>query len=167
MRSFDIDIEVFGERVLNRRLVRMADRTEDARPAFLLIALILERAMDQNFKTQGAHGGQRWPDLKPSTVAGKRASKDSRVRANAEKVLMATGLLARSLRSRGRGHVKRLGKTQMRWGSSVPYGVYHQSTAPRRKLPHRPLRLAEQDKREAVRALQAHVFGRAQAVAAA
>jgi phage gpG-like protein len=43
----------------------------------------------------------------------------------------------------------------MRWGSRVPYGVYHQSSAPRSKIPYRPpVRLSQRRRQEVVKALQ-------------
>lgn len=163
----ELDIRVFGEQIIRRRFLRLADRLADASPGFRQVAAILRDATAENFATRGVSGGSRWRDLKPETIAAKRRKgQDLRI-------LRATGRLYGSLvgpeastgRARhdisgafipgGRDHVEEIGPDSMRWGSRVPYGVYHQSSAPRRIIPYRPpVRLNERRKREVVKALQ-------------
>lgn len=163
--STQVDIELFGEPLVRRRLLRTADVITDARPAFRAMVPVLEDAIDQDFETQGVAGGVRWPDLAASTVARKASSHDSRTRANANRVLQATGTLRGSFKEGASGHVQKVSATELRWGSSVPYGVYHQSRAPRRVIPHRPLQLNDLTKRQLVRLLQATMFGEGRVVA--
>lgn len=163
--SATVDIEVFGEPLVRRRLLRVADVVTDARPAFRQMAGVLEDAIDADFETQGVAGGVRWADLASSTVLRKSRSADARTRANANRVLQATGALRASFKEGQPGHVQRITATELRWGSSVPYGVYHQSRAPRRVLPHRPLQLNDLTKRQLVRLLQATMFGEGRVVA--
>lgn len=150
---------------MRRRLLRAADVVSDARPAFRQMVPVLEDAIDQDFETQGVSGGVRWPDLAASTVLRKSRSKDARTRANASRVLQATGVLRASFKEGAPGHVQKISSTELRWGSSVPYGVYHQSRAPRTVIPHRPLQLNDLTKRQLVRLLQATMFGEGRLVA--
>jgi phage gpG-like protein len=51
--------------------------------------------------------------------------------------------------------VEEVGPDRLVWGSRVPYGVYHQSSAPRTKIPYRPpVKLNERRKREIAKAMQ-------------
>lgn len=79
----------------------------------------------QAFDTEGAVFGDRWADLSPIYELWKA------------KVYAGRGILERSGRLRG-GFVKNAGKTDLEIKNTVAYGVYHQSTAPRRKIPRRP-----------------------------
>jgi phage gpG-like protein len=146
----DVEITVFGEDVVRRRLLRTAGRMVDAREAFLRIARLLRRGAERQFASDGAYGGTPWPPLAASTQAQKaRLGLDPRI-------LRATHRLADSLTEQSHpDHVEEVGADHLRYGSRVPYGVFHQSSAPRTRLPFRPpLRLPEQDKRSAVRELQ-------------
>lgn len=162
-----LNISVFGEAIIRRRMVRFQQRAVDHRMAFTEVVAILRESVRQNFATRGVSGGSRWRDLKPETKAAKaRKGLDFRI-------LVATGRLYGSLvgaegatgRARhfaigqfvgGAGdHIEEIGPDSMRWGSSVPYGVFHQSSAPRRVIPYRPpVNLTEREKRAIVRALQ-------------
>ena len=155
----DLDIEVFGEAIVRRKLLRAAEAVGDHREAFLRIAGLLDRAIARNFSTQGASSGPRWADLKPATIASKLRSSNAATRANATRVLMATGALAESLHTGGADHIQDIDRLSMRWGSRNPYGVYHQSRKPRTRLPHRPpARLSANAKKNIVREMQRGLF---------
>lgn len=157
----EVDLKLFGEPLVRRRLLRAAEDVTDHTDAFRVISHLIERAMDRLFGTQGASAGARWADLAPSTVAAKRRSRDATTRANAARVLMSTGRLRDSLtRSTGSDAIREIGRDYLRWGSRVPYGVYHQSRKPRKRLPHRPMRLSMNAKRMIVRELQRGLFNR-------
>lgn len=165
MAGWTVEATVFGEQVVRRRFVRFAQRATDASPAFRQVVRILREATIENFATRGVAGGSRWRDLAPATRARKRRlNQDPRI-------LRATGRLYHSLvgvpGSTGRSdrtgrfepgvgdHIEQIGPTELKWGSRVPYGVYHQSSAPRRVIPYRPpVRLSERRKREIAKALQ-------------
>lgn len=55
-------------------------------------------------------------------------------------ILKATGRLQSSLTEPGNAenYFNFPTRTSVEWGTTVPYGVYHQSEAPRRKIPRRP-----------------------------
>lgn len=168
MRTASVQAEVFGVPVIQRRLSRFGARATDARPAFRRIAGILNSATAENFRTRGVSGGSRWRDLAPSTRARKK-----RLRQDA-RILRATGRLYHSLVGTGGGagrndltgrfepgggdHVEVVTKDSLDWGSRVSYGVYHQSLAPRTKIPYRPpVRLTERTKREVMKQMQAYL----------
>lgn len=53
-------------------------------------------------------------------------------------LLFRTGALAESLlNARGRGAINFVGRRELVLGTSIKYGVYHQSDAPRKKIPQR------------------------------
>lgn len=163
MRAMDGDIVVFGEAVIRRRLVRFQNKVTIPVDGLSRVARILEEGTRRNFETRGVSGGSPWRDLAHATVARKRREGlDPRI-------LRATGRLyhslvggagpARGLGGRfepGRGdHVERIAGSQLTWGSSVSYGIFHQSSAPRRVIPYRPpVRLSQQMRRDAAKAMQ-------------
>lgn len=151
----DVHVEVFGEPIIRRRLLRTAGSVTDATPAWHAIARLLGRGAAKQFATAGGYGGTPWAALRPATIARKL-----RLGLNPA-ILRATNRLYNSLvLDAGPEHVAEFGEDFMRWGSSVPYGVYHQSRAPRRKIPYRPpVKLAPTDRRNAVRILQRTLFG--------
>jgi phage gpG-like protein len=163
--GLDLSVAVFGEDVIRRRFNRFAARAQDMSPAFHQVAGILRDATAENFATRGVSGGSRWRDLAPSTRARKaRLGLDPRI-------LRETGRLYHSLVGRkgtvGRSdltgrfqpgsndHVEEVGPDRLVWGSRVPYGRFHQSSAPRTKIPYRPpVKLNERRKREIAKAMQ-------------
>jgi phage gpG-like protein len=134
-----VEAKVFGEDIVRRRFLRFARAVSDASAAFAEIAGLLSEATRENFDTRGVSGGSRWQDLKPATSARKaRLGLDPRI-------LRATGRLYASLVG-GEGSTGR---------ARGPYGVYHQSSAPRRVIPYRPpVRLNELQRRSVAKALQ-------------
>jgi phage gpG-like protein len=155
MTGLVAEIEVFGVPIVRRRMLRLADRVSDASSAWEAVIRILSNATERNFASRGAYGGSVWRELKPATRARKaRLGLDPRI-------LRATGRLYDSLVLETHAeHINEVGPHEMRWGSTVPYGVYHQSTAPRTKIPYRPpVKLPEQDKRAIVREIQRSIVG--------
>jgi hypothetical protein len=72
--GWSIEARVFGEEIVNRRLLRFAATTVDASDAFRQIVGILRDATEQNFATRGRSGGSRWRDLsKPYAQAHRPA----------------------------------------------------------------------------------------------
>jgi phage gpG-like protein len=152
--GLEVDLDVFGETVLRRRLLRFADRGEDMSDAWPEVALTLERAVERNFATRGVAGGHRWPDLDPAYAA--RTG-----RAPGESILRLTDRLHGSLVDRvDPEHVYEPGPDGLRWGSRVPYGRYHQSSRPRRVIPFRPpVALDERSARTVVSVLHRRLVG--------
>lgn len=153
MAELELHAQVFGETIVRRRFVRFSDRALDASEAFREIAGLLRAATVENFATRGVSGGSRWRDLAPATRARKaRLHLDQRI-------LFATHRLYNSLVGTGdpggSEHVQEIGPQELRWGSSVGYGIFHQSSQPRRVIPYRPpVRLTQVLRRDIVKVLQ-------------
>jgi phage gpG-like protein len=147
-------LDVYGDRQLDRELLLVGHRATNMRPAFARVGEHLRQAEQQLFRTSGASSGNPWPPLQPSTVASKARSKNPTVRANAQKVLIATGDLRTSLtRSHGKGHVERATDDGLVFGSRVSYGRFHQHGTKNMRQ-RRVVDLSERDKRDAMRILQ-------------
>jgi phage gpG-like protein len=87
----------------------------DWSPAFQdMVTDVLEPAVSEQFTTQG-HG--TWAELAPSTVARKGHSI----------ILQESGRLEHSFHRGGADHVEMISRTRLTWGSSVPYGLFHQT----------------------------------------
>jgi hypothetical protein len=145
------DIEMYGDRVISRELTRFGHHAMDARPAFNAIADHLIASEKQRFATKG---DGTWAELAATTRARKAASGDPQVRANANRVLVATGALRRSFTVRGApGQVLIVEPRFMVFGSKLRTAEWHQrgtSRMPARK----PLGFTEASKRKSVRMLQ-------------
>lgn len=143
--GLDLQIEVLGEDVVSRRLLRFSEHVEDARPAFRKIAAMLEAAALKRFESEGAFGGEPWAPLAESTLRGKDGSKG---------ILVDSGRLRASLtQETAPDAIRVLLPQSMQWGSSVEYGKFHQSGTgrmPRRRV----VKLPEAVKRAIVRELQ-------------
>jgi phage gpG-like protein len=150
--GLEIELDVFGTRVVRRRMLRFADAAEDMRPAWDDVAAILEGATRRNFQTRGVSGGSRWRDLNEdyAEATGRRPG---------ERILRLSDRLYDSLTNPQHAeHVFESEPDSMRWGSRVPYGKFHQSLRPRRKIPYRPpVRLSENAKRGVTRAIQRRI----------
>lgn len=144
-----LEIQVYGESQINRELLRFGARAVDARPAWELIADDMGDITKAQFETEGGARSGGWVPLKPETLAAKQnKGLDSRI-------LHATLALSKSFESGDPGHIQVMTPQTMEWGSKVPYGVYHQSTAPRRVLPRRPIiDFTELDRQSFVKTLQ-------------
>lgn len=156
-----LSIEGFGETLVRRSLMRFADDVEAPRAALEVAADILRKAVEEQFDTEGGHASGGWPPLSEARVAAKaRLGLDPRI-------LRASGALFESLtRKFDSQHIERLSGSSLTFGSTVYYGIYHQSSSPRTVIPFRPpIGLTEQDKRDMVKAMQrALVTGEREAV---
>jgi phage gpG-like protein len=122
-----------SSKLLDLKFSRLMFRTKDLRPVQNRIIQKYRNEVDLQFASQGSRGGFPWRPLKPSTIEG-------RVRAGFAPgpILQRTGTLRDSLvNSNHRLGCK--GNTPLGWflGTQVKYAVYHQSRAPRKKLPRR------------------------------
>jgi phage gpG-like protein len=150
----ELKLEVFGETELNRTMLRFTQAVEDMRPAFTNIHTDFLHTERAQFSSEGAAGATgRWAPLADSTVAYKAA------RGLDPAILVATGALEASLTQSGsEHHIYRVTPDTMFIGSSVDYGKFHQSRAPRTRLPRRPpVSLPENTKRVWVKMLQDHL----------
>lgn len=163
MTAFDglqLDVEVFGERIMSRHMLSRADRIDDFGPAFRRIADLLRNVARKQFDSEGEYASGGWKPLAEATVERKRkAGLDPRI-------LHATGALRDSLTGRGAGHIQKVLPQALHWGSSVAYGKFHQSGTSR--MPQRrPFNLREPDRRAVMKELQRHIAETLDANAAA
>jgi phage gpG-like protein len=143
-----IEIESFGETIVKRDLARFGDNLIDWSHAFDQVGAIMRAASEAQFDTEGGHASGKWRELAESTKV-KRGD-------DGHPILQVTGALKDSLtRKFDPSHIEVASRDVLRFGSTVPYGVYHQSTLPRTKIPYRPpVGLTAGDKIAIVKTLQ-------------
>lgn len=128
----------YGDVQVDRTLAGIADRAEDARPAWEQMADNFERMEQRQFASQGASAGSSWAPLSPPYAAWKAQHYPGKP------ILRRTDDLWRSLTRRPFG-VEVIEPRSMIIGSDVSYGAYHQRGSGR--LPRRPPVLMTEDMR--------------------
>lgn len=99
-------------------------------PAFRIIYEDLLRIEKAIFASQGRRGGGSWRRLKPDTIKRKGSSE----------ILVDTGALKTSLTEPGAPYqILNMGNTEMEFGSELGTAAIHQSGAPSRNIPARPM----------------------------
>jgi phage gpG-like protein len=113
-----------GKAALN--LHRLGERARQNRPA----ARKVDRVIARSEKDRFAKEGPGWPDLAASTRARKERE------GLPTEILRASGALYRSLTEGGSDHVDTWTPDEFRFGTEVPYAVYHDvgQGVPKRKL---------------------------------
>lgn len=126
-------MQVAGETVIDRGISRFADGVADYRPVWSVIEDDFYAQVTDQFKTEGAEGGEKWPALSPAYAGWKE------IHFPGMPILQRTGALQASLTSRTDANAVVVEERKhLTLGSRIGYGVYHQSTAPRTRLPRRP-----------------------------
>lgn len=146
----ELTLEAYGETIIKRRLLRFEHGLVDPKEGFEEVAALLRAIVEVQFETEGGHASGGWPKLAESTVKRKaRLGQDPHI-------LRATDRLREALtRKFDPEHIERLSEDSLTFGATVPYGIYHQSSRPRTKLPFRPpIALTEGDKRDIVKTFQ-------------
>jgi phage gpG-like protein len=144
-----VSIEVLGDKVVERELLRFGARATDLSPAFDTILDQFEEWETHQFETEGAFLGTPWEPLAPSTITRKTAL------GQPLDILVATGELRASLTGRGRDAVRESRHDEATFGTRVPYAMYHHSREPRSRLPRRPLIAVDEVRRRwIIRVLQ-------------
>lgn len=128
-----------NDRAFKAALDRAMKATQDLRIPFGLISADFYKSQQAIFKLQGP--GQ-YPDF-----AGPKVGDTGKTRYQLKKrdkygreypLLFATGSLANStLGPNNKGSINKITALSLIIGSSIPYGVYHQSDGERKKLPLR------------------------------
>jgi phage gpG-like protein len=125
-----------GALVIDRKLEALEERTRDMRPAYPEVINVFRDLARQAFATEGAAtAAGPWPELKPATVA-------ARTRAGfggAHPILQRSRELMRSLTEETGDTIHVETPSYLGIGSATPYVVFHQSTAPRKRLPRRAI----------------------------
>jgi len=130
MANFQFAIE--NEALFQRQLERLGELTSDFRIPLNLIANDFYRSQRKIFTLRSAG---RYPELAQSTIDQKERLLG---KGNAWPILFRTGRLAKSVLDRNSPEAEFfIGKQTLIMGTSVPYAIYHQSDAPRSRLPLR------------------------------
>lgn len=139
-----ISVEVLGDVVISRRLLRWADNAEDLSGAFDTILDAFEDWTGEQFDSRGGAFGTPWEPLADSTIR----SKERAGYADPEQPLVATGALALSLQG-GPGGVHTVGPEEAEWGTRNPNAMWHHGRARSgsNPVPRRPIFEPDEAKR--------------------
>ena len=130
-----ISITITGDRETIAYLSRVGNDLNDMRDTMGEIGTELKSFFSEDvFATQGGAISNKWPSLKPATVRQKSA----RYRAYSSVPLIRTGTMKNSF-------YDKVSTNSVEIGNEAPHFVYHQSSAPRTRIPYRPM-LAVNDK---------------------
>jgi phage gpG-like protein len=130
---FRFRLEIAGEVQMDRGIARFADGLTDYREVWPIIEDDFYALEAAQFKSEGAEGGEKWPELSAGYAGWKEAHYPGKP------ILQRTGDLVASLTSGSDPNaVKREERKTLTLGSKIPYAIYHQSPKPRRVLPRRP-----------------------------
>lgn len=147
---FTLSIVADGETIVERRLLRFADNIEHPQAALEVVGDVLREATEKQFDSEGGYASGGWKELAQSTIDRKaRLGQDPHI-------LRATDRLMESLtRKFDSDHIEQISGETLTFGSSVSYGLFHQSSQPRTKIPFRPpVAITEEDKRTMVKRVQ-------------
>jgi len=136
--ALQLNWEIEGVRQISRKLQTIEDQVKDWRPAFRRATSELKSIFSNDvFRTEGRAIRERWKPLKPQYLAQKRQ------RGFSGGTLVGTGRMKNSFQT--------IVKPDMGvvW-NSIFYFRYHQSKAPRRKLPRRVMMKLANQQRELV-----------------
>ncbi len=144
MAAVLLDLDVTGLEALVADIAGLRKRLANLTPAYRVIANLLERHVAAQFSSQGKRLGNPWRPLAPSTVKARARRWGYYRRPSAagvgstRPILTWSARLRKSFRRGSPDHVRQVASSGLTWGSSVPYGIYHDSPAPR--LGHLPRR---------------------------
>ena len=138
---------------MDRGIARFAEGVTDYRPIWPVIEDDFYAMEKDQFRSEGAEGGERWQELSAEYAEWKEA------RYPGKAILERTGDLKASLTSGSDPNAVKIEKRKMlTLGSKIPYAIYHQSPKPRKVLPRRPeIMLSEEFKRGAMHHIQTYL----------
>jgi phage gpG-like protein len=138
---FQIKIEVFGDEIVSRKLLRFAAQAEDMSSAWDEVTDELKRGFNRNFQQQGPG----WAPLKPGTVRQRIAQGYP-----PGPILTRSGRYKRAMTG-GLQTIKTPGSL-VAIAPSVP-GAFHQHGTSK-PMPARPLRLNQRERQNIVKIIQ-------------
>lgn len=152
-------MSVEGELVIDRLLRGIEERARDVSPAWPEVVRIFQGIVAKAFESEGASTGAPWKPLAKSTQAErKRLGYGPQ-----HPILERTGTLKRAL-TIGDGAAIITSATSMRYivsSQAAGYFKYHQSRAPRTKLPRRaPVLLTADDRTAIMHPIRLYITGR-------
>lgn len=151
MPGIRFEVTVDGEKQLDRALSRFGDHLGDMRPFFQKASEMISSAVEEQFETEGSRTSG-WAPLSPRYAAWKMAQVGN------QPILVFTGRMKKSLIGEGPDSIREADRDQLRWGTSVPYAIFHQrgtSRMPQRRI----IDLTEQDRQDLMKALQRFMVG--------
>lgn len=140
--AVSVRMTMSGHQQVLQAIAGLEERLARPEPVLEVIADLLEAHVAAQFAGEGSRGASPWAPLAPSTVQartrrwGYYRQAPSFGAAGARPILTWTGRLRRSFSRTGAGHVRQVSASGLTWGSSVPYGRFHQRGG--RRLPRRP-----------------------------
>jgi hypothetical protein len=148
-----------GQVLIARQLEGLEERLSDMTPAWPEVLRVFRGIMRAAFATEGASTAQAWPQLADST-AKQRASQGFGGR---HPILARTHTLERALTSEGGASVIVMAPRYFAVAVDVDYFKFHQSNAPRTKIPRRaPINLTQDNKTQLLHPIRLYVTGRMQ-----
>jgi len=147
---FQLQFEVIGDQQVMRGFSRFADSVKDLSEPFREIVRDFHDVEKKQFESEGGYGSGGWQPLASSTIEEKQR------RGYPLQIMVRTGELRDVLTGGREGYddVKPLVLKIM----TLPYAKYHQSRAPRTRLPRRPLiELREADKTRWMKIIQRYL----------
>lgn len=121
--------EIENDKEFAEKIKDAAEKVGDLRVAFSIIAKDWRKSNAAQFSLRGSG---LYPPLSKSYAELKQR------KYGAKPILVRTGRLRDSVTGAGNSDsVLQINKTSMIIGTKTPYGIYHQSDAPRRKIPLR------------------------------
>lgn len=120
---------MFGEDILERELLRSAERAVMAQPAWEAIIEAMQKDTAEQFDSQGGAQSGGWAPLSPLTIANK-----ARLNLRPE-ILRATDRMMNSFTGETGDTIKDVLPFEFSWGTEVPYATFHQSGTS--KMPQR------------------------------
>jgi hypothetical protein len=154
---FRLSLTVENELVVDRVLAGMDERAKNPSPAWPAVVKAFQAIVARAFATEGASTGAPWPALAARTQAERRRLGFG----PAHPILERTGTLLRAL-TLGDGAAILTTATTLRYvvGEDAGYFRYHQSKAPRSRLPRRaPVEFTADDRTAIVRPIRLYITG--------
>lgn len=145
-----------GEEVIQRRLEGFEERMGDLTPAWPSVLRVFRGIMKRAFATEGGSTGAAWPQLAVSTVK----QREREGFPGRHPILARTHTLERALTTEGGASVVVQLPRYFAISVDLDYFKYHQSRAPRRKIPRRaPINLTQDDKTALLHPIRLYVRG--------
>lgn len=146
-----LKIELKNYRELQNKFAEALKSAKDLTVAFSIIQRQEFKLQRQIFQLRSAG---KFKDLSPKYKIRKKQKTGS-----AYPILFYNGRLAASLTNPGGENISIISPRSLIFGTSVPYGIYHNSKDARRKIPYRPfLFIDEQRKKNYTNILKAHIL---------
>ena len=123
-----ITVRLQGDKALQRKISKFHNKLKNPKKILKESGELLVKNYQTNFQTEGSTLGSKWKPLSAFTTAQK-----IRLGYGGKKILERTGKLMKSIK------ILILNKFLVKVGSKLDYYRYHQSAAPRRKLPRRKM----------------------------